>query len=225
MNALSELLLFINSCYSCLDPCLFNWNKITSECGLSSIMLVCMVCLCKQIPYFWSMLVCGESLWIPMCCLGFTYTSLECILNILTRKVITIVPLNNKWQFSSVPFHSDTYQLSEDWSALFCQTNDVNDKCHSFLVSKVAQLVDGAMSSHMRCLLNRWSAITKIDVWEKLHWNACCVPLFLIFSHCMSTFCSIKLCIKWTLCPTRITARGNYSHLSHYRNAKLQTIM
>lgn len=49
------------------------------------------------------------------------------------------MPLSNKWQFSSVPFHSDTYQLSENWLANFCQANDVNDKCHSFLVSKMAQ--------------------------------------------------------------------------------------
>lgn len=155
-----------------------------------------------------------------MCCLGFTYTSLGYPLNVLTRNVIAIVPLNNKWQFSSVPFPTDI-------PTIFCQAKDVNDRCHSSLVSKVAQpqWYTILVSSQMRHLVNRWPAIAKIDVWERFHWNACCIPLFLIFSPYMSTFCSIKFCIKWTLWPIRITARGNYSHLSHYRNAKLQTIM
>lgn len=49
------------------------------------------------------------------------------------------MPLNNSWQFSSVPFHSDTYQPSETWIVIFCQTNDINDKCQYSLISKVAQ--------------------------------------------------------------------------------------
>lgn len=119
---------------------------------------------------------CGESLWIPMCCLGFTYTAFGYPFSVLTRNVVTTVPLNNKWQFNSIHFHSSRYQLRENRIAVFCQANNVNDKCHS---SKVAQhswhtvLVPG----HMRHLGNRWPASTKIDVLERLHWNACCIPL------------------------------------------------
>lgn len=120
---------------------------------------------------------CGESLWIPMCYLDFTYPTFGYPVSVLTRNVVTIMPLNSKWELNSVFFHSSRCQLWENRIVVFYQANNVNDKCHSSLVSKVEQHTWHIVPvpGHIRHWVYRWPASTKIDMFERLHWNTCCI--------------------------------------------------